>query len=260
MGAEDSKKFWGVGASVLIIPAIDLKDGKCVRLYQGRKEEVTVFSRDPVAVAKGWEEAGAKLLHLVDLDGAFAGVPKNAQVIKQILKEVKIPVQLGGGIRNLETIERLLDQGVSRVILGTSAIMNPRLIEKACALYGERIVLGLDAKDGLVAIKGWEEQAPKTYLELAEEMEGLGVRRVIFTDIKRDGTLQGPNLESTRLLAEKTSLKVIASGGISSLEDIKNLLELEPYGVEGAIVGKALYTGSIRLEEALALAQREAGR
>lgn len=258
MGTADSKKLWGVGASVLIIPAIDLKDGKCVRLYQGRKEEATVFSRDPVAVAKAWEEAGARLLHLVDLDGAFSGVQKNVQVIKEILKEVKIPVQLGGGIRSLETIERLLDQGISRVILGTSAIENPRLIEKACALYGERIVLGLDAKDGRVAIQGWEEQVTKTYLELAEEMKNLGIQRVIFTDIKRDGTLQGPNLESTRQLAEKTSLKVIASGGISSLDDIRNLLALEPYGVEGAIVGKALYTGSIRLEEALALAQGEA--
>lgn len=244
---------------MLVIPAIDLKDGQCVRLYQGQKDEVTVYSQDPVAVAKAWEEAGAQLLHLVDLDGAFCGSPKNSAVIEKILAEVKIPVQLGGGIRNLETIERLLEQGVSRVILGTSAMVNPELVQQACALYGERIVLGLDAKDGRVAIKGWEEQTTKTFLELAQEMKELGIRRVIFTDTKRDGTLQGPNLENTKELAEKTGLKVIASGGISSLEDLVNIKHLEPYGVEGAIVGKALYAGRIKFQEAVALVQ-EGGR
>lgn len=257
MGFTDTEKLRGVGVNVLVIPAIDLKDGKCVRLYQGRLDETTVFSEDPVAVAEKWEIAGARLLHLVDLDGAFSGSPKNSAVITKIVQKLKIPVQLGGGIRNLETIRRLLEEGINRVILGTSAVTNPQLVEKACALYGERILLGIDAKDGLVAINGWESNVNKTFIELALEMKELGIKRVIFTDTKLDGTLQGPNLKSTRELAEKTGLKVIASGGISSLADIEALRELEAYGVEGVITGKALYTGKIKLEEAIALAERK---
>jgi len=240
---------------LIIFPAIDLKDGKCVRLYKGKMEEAIVFSEDPVAMALHWQERGAGYLHVVDLNGAFAGSPQNAEVIAQIANRLDIPVQVGGGIRNLETIKRLLGEGVARVILGTSAVTNPKLVEEACTQYGEQIVLGLDAKDGLVATDGWEKKASKNFLELALEMKELGIKRVIFTDTSLDGTLQGPNLKSTRELAEKSGLKVIASGGVSSLQDIKNLMPLEEMGVEGVIVGKALYVGNFRLEDALALAK-----
>jgi phosphoribosylformimino-5-aminoimidazole carboxamide ribotide isomerase len=241
---------------VIIFPAIDLKDGKCVRLYQGKMDEVTVFSDNPVEMALNWQEQGATYLHLIDLNGAFAGSPQNARVISQIVQSLTIPIQVGGGIRNMETIDRLLGEGVARVILGTSAVTNPELVEQACAKYGEQIVLGLDAKNGLVAIDGWEKESSKDFLDLAYEMKDLGIQRIIFTDTSLDGTLQGPNLTSTKELAEKTGLKIIASGGVSSLDDIKNILELEKSGVEGVIVGIALYRGNFKLEEALALAQR----
>jgi phosphoribosylformimino-5-aminoimidazole carboxamide ribotide isomerase len=241
---------------VIIFPAIDLKDGKCVRLYQGKMEKVTVFSDNPVDMALKWQEKGATYLHLIDLNGAFAGSPQNARVISQIVQSLTIPIQVGGGVRNMETIDRLLGEGVARVIIGTSAVTNPQLIEKACAKYGEQIVLGLDAKDGLVAIDGWEKESTKNFLDLAYEMKELGIQRIIFTDTSLDGTLKGPNLTSTKELAEKTGLKIIASGGVSSLDDIKNILELEKSGVEGVIVGIALYRGNFKLEEALALAQR----
>jgi phosphoribosylformimino-5-aminoimidazole carboxamide ribotide isomerase len=241
---------------VIIFPAIDLKDGKCVRLYQGKMDEVTVFSDNPVEMALNWQEQGATYLHLIDLNGAFAGSPQNARVISQIVQSLTIPIQVGGGIRNMETIDRLLGEGVARVILGTSAVTNPELVEQACAKYGEQIVLGLDAKNGLVAIDGWEKESSKDFLDLAYEMKDLGIQRIIFTDTSLDGTLQGPNLTSTKELAEKTGLKIIVSGGVSSLDDIKNILELEKSGVEGVIVGIALYRGNFKLEEALALAQR----
>lgn len=240
---------------MIIFPAIDLKDGKCVRLYKGKMDEATIFSDNPVEMALKWQEKGASYLHLVDLNGAFAGSPQNAEVIAQIVNSLTIPVQVGGGIRSLETIKKLLGEGVARVILGTSAVTNPILVEEACAKYDEQIVLGIDAKDGLVAIDGWEKKSTKNFLELASEMKELGIKRVIFTDTNLDGTLEGPNFKSTKELAEKSGLKVIASGGVSSLEDIKNLLPLKEFGVEGVIVGKALYVGNFQLEDALALAK-----
>lgn len=240
---------------MVIIPAIDLRAGKCVRLVQGKLSEETVFSDQPAEVAVTWEEMGAPMLHLVDLDGAFAGEPRNLEVVREIISVIKIPVQLGGGIRTVQAVSQLLESGVSRVILGTAAIMQPRLVEQAVKEFGERVVVGIDAKDGLVAIEGWEATVGKTTLELAREMEQLGVARIVFTDTRRDGLMKGPNLESTRELAEAVNMKIIASGGVSSLEDLRALKELEPHGVEGVVMGKALYTGAVRLEDALALAR-----
>jgi len=241
---------------MLLIPAIDLMNGKCVRLVQGKKENETVFSDDPVAMAKKWEAKGAKMLHLVDLDGAFEGLPKNAKIIEEIVKTVNIPVQLGGGIRNIETIENLLNLGLNRVILGTVAIENPALVAEACQRFGgDKIVVGIDGKDGKVAIHGWEDTSKKTTVELGLEMKAMGVERTVFTDISRDGMLTGPNVESTKEMAEKTGLKVVASGGMSSLDDIKDLQKVESFGVDSIILGKALYTGAIKLEEALALVE-----
>jgi phosphoribosylformimino-5-aminoimidazole carboxamide ribotide isomerase len=240
---------------MLIIPAIDLREGRCVRLVEGRLDQETIYSDDPVAMALSWQQQGAEYLHVVDLDGAFAGAPKNLAIIKNIIAAVDIPVEVGGGIRNLEAIEELLGSGASRVVLGTVAIRNPELVQEACQKFGEGIVVGIDAKNGKVAIQGWGITVEKTALELALEMKKLGVQRVLFTDIKRDGTLQGPNLEATGDLARKSGLKVIASGGVSVLEDLKELKKLEVDGVDSVIMGKALYAGTIKLKDALALAE-----
>ena len=236
---------------MMVIPAIDLKEGKAVRLYKGKMDQATVYSEDPVATALHWQSLGARLLHVVDLDGAFAGSPQNTAVIERIVSALDIPVQLGGGIRDMETIGKMFDLGVNRVILGTSAVRTPALVACACAVYGERIVLGLDAKDGKVAIEGWDEDAGVDALQLALEMKELGVQRLIFTDTSLDGTLQGVNLESTRQLAEDTGLKVIASGGVASMKDIEDVMKLEPYGVEGVITGKAIYSGALSFEDAV---------
>lgn len=238
-----------------ILPAIDLRAGKCVRLVEGKIENETIFSDDPVAVAQSWQQLGAQMLHLVDLDGAFAGRPHNLDVIKEIVRTVKIPVQLGGGIRTMETIAELLEMGIQRVVLGTVAINKPDLVAKACARYGDRIVVGIDAKDGQVAIEGWEATVGKTTLELAKEMEQVGVKRIVFTDVRRDGTLRGPNVESIRDLAQNSSMAIVASGGIASLADIKAIKELESLGVDELIVGKALYTGAVSLDDVLAIAK-----
>lgn len=238
---------------MIIIPAIDLREGKCVRLIEGKIENETIYSEDPVAVAKSWEEQGAEMIHLVDLDGAFAGHPQNQEVIKEILKVVKVPVQVGGGIRTLETIDELLELGVQWVVLGTVAINNPDLVKAACTKWGDRIVVGIDAKDGYVAIEGWEATVGKTILELAKEMEAIGVKRIIYTDVRRDGTLKGPNLESTKELAEQTNVEVIASGGVAKLEDLVALKSYENIGIAGVIIGKALYSGAFTLKEALAI-------
>lgn len=240
-----------------ILPAIDLRAGKCVRLVEGKIENETIFSDDPVSVAKSWENLGAEIIHLVDLDGAFAGKPRNLDIIEEIVRTVKIPVQLGGGIRNMETISHLLDLGVERVILGTIAINHPEIVKEACAKYGERIVVGIDAKDGKVAIEGWEATVEKTILELALEMEKIGIKRVLYTDVRRDGTLKGPNLEGLQNLAANSGVKVIASGGVSCLDDIRALRELEQYGVDEVIVGKALYTGAVSMDDLLAVARGE---
>jgi phosphoribosylformimino-5-aminoimidazole carboxamide ribotide isomerase len=239
---------------VLVIPAIDLREGRCVRLYQGRPEEETVFATDPVAVAKGWEERGAAWLHVVDLDGAFTGELHNLDVIAAIARAVAIPIQVGGGIRSLAVCRGVLEQGAARVIFGTAAISSPEIVAAACDAFGERIAVGIDSREGLVAVEGWAVTVPKTALQLALEVESLGIKRIVYTDTSRDGTLTGLNLDATRKLAAASDLKIIASGGVSCLEDIIALKELEPLGVEGVILGRALYTGTVGLEEAIARA------
>jgi phosphoribosylformimino-5-aminoimidazole carboxamide ribotide isomerase len=241
---------------MLVIPAIDLKEGRCVRLEQGLMERDTVYSDDPAAQARNWQEQGGELLHIVDLDGAFAGVPRNREAIAAIVRAIDIPTELGGGIRDLATIEAYLELGVGRVILGTVAKENPQLVAEACRLFPGRIVVGIDARDGLVAVRGWADITEKKASDLAKEMEGFGVSAIIYTDIARDGMLQGPNLEATRLLAESISIPVIASGGVSSLRDIENLLAIEASGVVGVITGKAIYTGALDLREAVALTKK----
>ena len=232
-----------------VIPAIDLKGGKCVRLYQGDYRQETVFSDDPLGMALHWSSSGASRLHLVDLDGAAKGEPRHWPVIAEIAKAINIPVQVGGGIRRMETIERLLGSGVDRVILGTAAIEDPELIKEACHRFGEAIVVGVDARDGYVATHGWKRKTRFTAIELIQGMTSLGAKRFIYTDISRDGTLSQPNFEVIAELISTTKLPIIASGGIAS---ISHLVRLKQLGAEGAIVGRALYTGDIRLEEALA--------
>jgi len=236
---------------VIVIPAIDLKDGKCVRLEQGLMERDTVFNDNPGAQARAWQDQGAELLHIVDLDGAFAGEPKNREAIESIVRAVSIPTQLGGGIRDIATIEAYLSLGIGRVIIGTAAQRNPELVKDACERFPGRIVVGIDAKDGMVAVQGWAEVTGITAVELAKKFEGFGVAAIIYTDISRDGMLQGPNIEATRQLAESINIPVIASGGLSSLKDIENLLTVESAGVSGVITGKAIYTGAISLAEAI---------
>lgn len=238
---------------MIVIPAIDLKGGRCVRLEQGLMEKDTVYSDDPAAQARIWQEQGGELLHIVDLDGAFAGVPRNKEAIEAIVGGIDIPTELGGGIRDLTTVEAYLDLGVGRVILGTVAKENPSLVAEACRLFPGRIVVGIDARDGLVAVRGWADVTEKKASEMAREMEGMGVAAIIYTDIARDGMMQGPNIEATRRLAESISIPVIASGGVSSLKDIENLMAIEQSGVVGAITGKAIYTGALDLREAVAL-------
>jgi phosphoribosylformimino-5-aminoimidazole carboxamide ribotide isomerase len=238
---------------MIVIPAIDLKEGKCVRLEQGLMEKDTVFNDNPAAQARAWQEQGAELLHIVDLDGAFAGEPKNRSAIEAIVKAITIPAQLGGGIRDITTIEAYLSLGLSRVIIGTAAQRNPELVREACKKFPGRIVVGIDAKNGMVAVQGWAEVTDITAIDLARKFEGFGVSAIIYTDISRDGMLQGPNIEATRALAEAVSIPIIASGGVSSLMDIENLMAIESSGVTGVITGKAVYSGAIRLCEAIAL-------
>lgn len=241
---------------MLVLPAIDLRGGKCVRLVEGKLSNETIYSDKPGEMAKKWADAGARFIHLVDLDGAFAGKPENIDAVKEILEAVSIPAELGGGIRDMDTIARYLDMGLNRVILGTAAISNPKLVEEACIKYGsDRIVLGVDARNGYVAIQGWDSTVTKSAIDLSLEMKERGITRIIYTDISRDGTLQGPNLEATKEIAVKTGLHVIASGGISCLNDIKEVKALVPFGVEGVITGKALYDGRLDLEEAIAVAE-----
>ncbi len=241
---------------MIILPAIDLKDGQCVRLEQGLMDKDTVYSDDPAAMARHWQDEGGEFLHLVDLDGAFAGVPKNRKAIEAIVAAVDIPTELGGGIRDLETIEAYLKLGVDRVILGTVAKENPDLVAEACRRFPGQIVVGIDAKEGLVAVRGWAEVTEKKAIDLARDMEAFGVAAIIYTDIARDGMMQGPNLEATAALAEAISIPVIASGGVSSLEDIRNLLKIEASGVTGVITGKAIYNGALNLREAVALTKK----
>lgn len=242
---------------MLIIPAIDIRNGKCVRLIQGKADAETVFSDDPVAMALKWENKGAEFLHIVDLDGAFSGEPKNLDIVEKIAKSVSIPIELGGGIRDNSSIDRVFQAGVYRAILGTSALKNPDFVSEMCDLYDEKIAIGIDAKDGKVAIKGWTEIEEKTAVDLAVEMKECGVKTIIYTDISRDGMLTGPNIQATKNLAIAVpGVSIIASGGVSSIEDIKKIKELEPYGVTGVIIGKALYTGNIQLEEAILMMEK----
>jgi len=238
---------------MIILPAIDLKEGRCVRLEQGLMDKDTVYNDDPAAQALKWQEQGGELLHIVDLDGAFAGVPKNKAAIEAIVKAISIPSELGGGVRDMVTIEAYLDLGIDRVILGTIAKENPTLVAEACKKFPGHIVVGIDARDGLVAVRGWADVTEKKASEMAKEMEGFGVEAIIYTDIARDGMMQGPNIAATRALAEAISIPVIASGGLSSLDDIRNLMAIEASGVTGVIAGKAIYSGAIDLREAVAL-------
>ncbi|WDN90623.1 phosphoribosylformimino-5-aminoimidazole carboxamide ribotide isomerase [Desulfosarcina sp. BuS5] len=240
---------------MIIIPAIDLKKGKCVRLLQGRMDKETVFSDDPSAIALRWEKEGAGIIHIVDLDGAVQKQPENFDSIKKILENINIPVQVGGGIRDESTIKMYLDLGVARVIIGTEAIKNPKMVKKACRAFPDRIIVGIDARNGLVAVEGWTQTTQIRAVDLAKEFENSGVSAINFTDIHRDGMQSGPNIEETRLLAEAVSIPVVASGGVSTIEDIKNLLPLQEVGVTGVIAGRSLYAGTLSLKEAVQVLQ-----
>ena len=232
---------------MLLIPAIDLKDGQCVRLQQGDMNRVTTFNTDPVEQALHWLEQGARRLHLVDLNGAFAGKPRNLGVVKEILQEIdgEIPVQLGGGIRDLDTIERYIDAGLRYVIIGTAAVKNPGFLKDACSAFGGHIIVGLDAKDGKVATDGWSKLTGHAVVDLARKFEDWGVESIVYTDIGRDGMLSGINVEATVTLAQALSIPVIASGGLSSMADIEALCAVEDEGVEGVICGRAIYSGDL---------------
>ncbi|MFG1278602.1 1-(5-phosphoribosyl)-5-[(5-phosphoribosylamino)methylideneamino]imidazole-4-carboxamide isomerase [Xanthobacter autotrophicus] len=240
-------------ASVILFPAIDLKDGLAVRLEQGDMARATVFNRDPAAQAAEFETLGFRYLHLVDLDGAFAGKPVNAAAVERILETVSIPVQLGGGIRDLKTVEAWLEKGVTRVILGTAAVRDPDFVKQAAKAHPGRIVVGLDARDGRVAVEGWAETSDIAAVDIARRFEDAGVTAIIYTDIARDGLLKGLNLDATVALAEAVNLPVIASGGLASLADIEALLTPRAKKLEGAITGRALYDGRLDAREALAL-------
>jgi phosphoribosylformimino-5-aminoimidazole carboxamide ribotide isomerase len=246
---------------MLLIPAIDLKDGRCVRLKQGDMNRATVFSDDPAATARRWLELGARRLHLVDLDGAFAGRPRNRAAIESIVDAVgaEIPVQIGGGIRDLDTIERYLDRGIAYVIIGTAAVKNPGFLHDACGAFPGQVIVGLDAKDGKVATDGWSKLTGHDVLDLARKFEGYGVEAVVYTDIGRDGMLTGVNVEATVRLARGLSVPVIASGGVASLEDVDALCAIEHEGIDAAIVGRAIYEGALDFAAAQARADELGG-
>lgn len=240
---------------MLIIPAVDIKNGQCVRLVQGRKEDETVFSNDPAGMAQKWAQAGAKLIHVIDLDGAFEKSPQNRKAIEDILHTIDVPMQLGGGIRDEQTAQQFLNMGVQKVIIGTEAIKNPAWVVRIADRYPDRVVVGIDARNGLVAIEGWTETTQTKAVELAKRFEDCGVAAINFTDIHRDGMQTGPNIEETRKLAEAVDIPLVASGGVATIKDIRNLLPLETCGVIGVITGKALYSGTLDFKESLAVAQ-----
>jgi phosphoribosylformimino-5-aminoimidazole carboxamide ribotide isomerase len=246
---------------MLIIPAIDLKDGHCVRLRQGSMTDATVFSEDPGAMARHWISIGARRLHLVDLNGAFAGKPKNEEAVKAVVKAIggDIPVQLGGGIRDLDTVERYLDDGIAYIILGTAAVKTPGFLHDACCAFPGHILVGLDAKDGKIAVDGWSKVTGHDVLDLAKKFQDLGVEAIIYTDITRDGMMSGVNIKATVDLARELSVPVIASGGITDLKDVKALCEAEAEGILGAITGRAIYEGTLDFAEAQKLADKMAG-
>ena len=244
---------------MLIIPAIDLKDGACVRLEQGRMEKATVFSKEPGKTASQWASKGARRIHVVDLNGAFAGKPRNEAAIKDIIASVDadVPVQLGGGIRDLDTIERYLDDGVSYIVIGTAAVKNPGFLHEACDAFPGHIIVGLDAKDGKVATDGWSKLTGHDVVDLAKRFQDYGVEAVIYTDIGRDGMMTGVNVEATVRLAQALTVPVIASGGLTSLEDVKALMAVEGEGITGCIAGRAIYEGKLDFAAAAKLASGE---
>jgi phosphoribosylformimino-5-aminoimidazole carboxamide ribotide isomerase len=236
---------------MIIIPAVDIKGGRCVRLREGRAETETVFSDHPQEMARQWVEQGAERLHIIDLDGAFEKGPRNSAIIKEIVEATPVPVQLGGGIRDLKTVESYLSLGLAQVILGTVALKNPPLVQEACRLFPGQIMVSLDARDNRIAVEGWTELSEIDPVDLVKSYEAWGVKAVIFTDISRDGTQQGPSISSTRRLAKATRLPVIAAGGIACLADVQNLAPLEPDGLVGMITGRAIYSGTLDLIEAI---------
>lgn len=240
---------------MIVIPAIDIRDGQCVRLLQGRSDHETVFSSRPDEMARRWEEEGAERLHVVDLDGAFSGQPGNWEVIKTILTLVEIPIQVGGGIRDIKTIGTYLEKGIDRIILGTIAFEEPHLLKEACSLFPGKIAVGIDVKDRRVAIKGWTELKNASPIELAKELEDIGICCVIYTDISRDGMQRGLNYEATVELAKTIRIPLIASGGVAGIEDILKLTKFASFGIEGVIVGRALYSGNLELRKAIKVAK-----
>lgn len=241
---------------MIVIPAVDLKEGKCVRLFQGKINTVTVYSDDPVAMAKHWVALGAELLHVVDLDGAFTGEQKNFDVIAAIRKAIDIPLQVGGGIRDIQRIEKLINLGIDRAIIGTSAAQESDMVKRACQRFPERVLVGIDAMDGKVAVRGWEEITEWRTIDFAKKMEAEGAAAIIYTDILRDGMLLGPNIDAVAKMAGSLKIPVIASGGVSSIDDIKNLMQIK--NLWGVITGKAIYSGTLDLREAIETVKRNA--
>ncbi len=239
---------------MIIIPAVDIKDGRCVRLLQGRMDAETVFADDPSEMARQWADQGAELLHVVDLDGAVTKRPRNLAAIERIVNSISVPVQLGGGIRDLETVRMYLDAGVAKVVIGSGAVNDPEMVLAACRAFPERIVLGIDARDGRVAIEGWTETTDVSAVDLAGQFEGGGLWAINFTDIARDGMRTGPNIPAIREFAEAVDIPVVASGGISAVEDIQALADIQHLGITGVIIGRALYEGDVNLSEAIAVA------
>lgn len=239
------------GINVKIIPAIDIKGGRCVRLFQGRMDHETVYSENPVETAMMWQEQGAQMLHIVDLDGAVTGKPVNFSIIEKIIKSIAIKVQVGGGIRDKATVDQYMSAGAGRIIIGTAAASNLEFVLSITGFYTARIVIGLDARDGMVAVKGWTETTKIDAIDLAMKFEGIGIGAIIFTDINRDGTLTGPNLKNIEMFSSSVRIPVIASGGVSSIDDIKALRRIAHPGLDGVIVGKALYSGAVDLAEAI---------
>lgn len=236
---------------MIVIPAIDIKEGKCVRLAQGKFDRVTTYGDNPVEMALQWRQKGAELIHVVDLDGSVAGEPRNANIILDIAGKVGVPIQVGGGIRDMKTIELYLNNGVSSVILGTAALQNEEMIRRACTKFPAKIILGIDALNGNVAVKGWTQTTQKNAIDLARYYEDFGIKAIIYTDIERDGMGTGINIEATKKLAKAVRIPVIASGGVASMADIENLLAIKDCEIYGVIIGRALYTGAIALEEAI---------
>ncbi len=241
---------------MVIIPAIDLKEGKCVRLSQGKMDESTTYSDNPVEIAVKWEAMGAKRLHIVDLDGAVSGIPKNMEIIKEIRSAVKMKIELGGGIRDIKTIEAYFSAGIDFIILGTAAIKDPELLEESCRRFPGKVIIGIDARDGMVSVQGWTEDTLTSAIDFAKRLDSTKVAAIVFTDISRDGMLTGPNIESTAELAVAVDIPIIASGGISGINDIHALLKVEHCGIFATIVGRALYTGNIDLKDCLKTAEK----